>query len=50
MTEETPKSSGLFTNIFPDGTIEYDGVIGEHTEFPLTQAELDEYHRQIGEL
>jgi hypothetical protein len=44
MTTETPTSqprlSGLMTNIFPDGTIEYDGEIGLPEDFPLTDAEL----------
>ena len=29
-------------NIFPDGTIEYDGQIGEPDDFPLTDAERAE--------
>lgn len=39
---EPPKFSGLLTNIFPDGTIEYDGQIGAPEDFPLTEAELAE--------
>jgi hypothetical protein len=37
---EVPRLSGLMTNIFPDGTIEYDGEIGFPEDFPLTDAEL----------
>jgi hypothetical protein len=39
---EPPKYSGLLQNIFPDGTIEYDGTIGTPDQFPLTEAELAE--------
>ena len=39
---EPPKFSGLLRNIFPDGTIEYDGEIGLPEDFPLTDAELAE--------
>ena len=39
---EPPKFSGLLRNIFPDGTIEYDGEIGLPDDFPLTEAELAE--------
>ena len=39
---ELPKFSGLLRNIFPDGTIEYDGEIGLPEDFPLTDAELSE--------
>ena len=39
---EAPKFSGLMSNIFPDGTIEYDGEIGLPEDFPLTAAELAE--------
>jgi hypothetical protein len=39
---EPPKFSGLMTNIFPNGTIEYDGEIGLPEDFPLTDAELAE--------
>ena len=39
---ETPKFSGLLTNIFPDGTVEYDGQIGPPEDFPLTDAEWAE--------
>jgi hypothetical protein len=39
---EPPKFSGLMSNIFPDGTIEYDGEIGVPEDFPLTDAELAE--------
>jgi hypothetical protein len=39
---EPPKFSGLMSNIFPDGTIEYDGEIGLPEKFPLTDAELAE--------
>jgi hypothetical protein len=41
-TPEPPKFSGLLTNIFPDGTVEYDGQIGAPEDFPLTEAELAE--------
>jgi hypothetical protein len=41
-TDELPKFSGLLQNIFPDGTIEYDGVIGQPMDFPLTEAEQAE--------
>jgi hypothetical protein len=37
---ELPRLSGLMSNIFPDGTIEYDGEIGLPEDFPLTDAEL----------
>jgi hypothetical protein len=40
--EEQPRYSGLLQSIFPDGTIQYDGVVGEPDEFPLTDAELAE--------
>lgn len=40
--EEPPKFSGLLQNIFFDGTIEYDGMIGQPEDFPLTEAELAE--------
>ena len=39
---EPIKFSGLLTNIFPDGTVEYDGQIGAPEDFPLTGAELSE--------
>jgi hypothetical protein len=39
---ENPRVSGLMSNIFPDGTIEYDGEIGPPEDFPLTDAELAE--------
>jgi len=39
---EPPKFSRLLINIFPDGTVEYDGEIGLPEEFPLTEAELAE--------
>jgi len=39
---EPPKFSGLLSNIFLDGTIEYDGQIGAPEDFPLTDAELAE--------
>jgi hypothetical protein len=41
-TPERPKFSGLMSNVFPDGTIEYDGKIGQPESFPLTEAELAE--------
>ena len=37
---EAPRSYSLMTNIFPDGTVEYDGEIGLPEDFPLTDAEL----------
>jgi hypothetical protein len=40
--EEPPKFSGLLQNIFFDGTIQYDGMIGQPEDFPLTEAELAE--------
>jgi hypothetical protein len=39
---EPIKFSGLMSNVFPDGTIEYDGKIGTPEGFPLTEAELTE--------
>ena len=39
---EPPKFSHLLINIFPDGTVEYDGEIGAPEDFPLTEAELAE--------
>ena len=39
---ELPKFSRLLINIFPDGTVEYDGEIGPPEDFPLTEAELSE--------
>lgn len=39
---EQPKFSRLLINIFPDGTVEYDGEIGVPENFPLTEAELAE--------
>ena len=41
-TPEPPKFSGLLSNIFPDGTVEYDGQIGPPEDFPLTDAEWAE--------
>lgn len=41
-TPEPLKFSGLMTNVFPDGTIEYDGEIGAPEDFPLTEAEFIE--------
>lgn len=43
--DEQPKFSGLLHNIFPNGTIEYDGQIGLPEDFPLTEAELQEAKR-----
>lgn len=42
LDQELPKFSGLLRNIFPDGTIEYDGEIGLPEDFPLTESELNE--------
>ena len=42
LAPESPRFSGLLSNIFPDGTIEYDGEIGLPEDFPLTDAELAE--------
>lgn len=39
---DAPLTSGLLQNIFPDGTIEYDGQVGLPSAFPLTEAELQE--------
>jgi len=39
---EPPKFSRLLINIFPNGTVEYDGEIGAPEDFPLTEAELAE--------
>jgi hypothetical protein len=39
---ELPKFSGKLQNIFPDGTVQYDDQIGLPSEFPLTEAELQE--------
>jgi hypothetical protein len=39
---EPPKFSHLLINIFPNGTVEYDGEIGAPEDFPLTEAELAE--------
>jgi hypothetical protein len=39
---EPPKFSGKLQSIFPDGTIQYDDQIGLPSEFPLTEAELQE--------
>ncbi|MGA0848175.1 MAG: hypothetical protein ACO3PY_06180 [Pontimonas sp.] len=38
----SPAFSGKLWNLFPDGTVEYDGQIGLPSEFPLTEAELAE--------
>lgn len=40
--EETPKFSGLFQSVLPDGTIQYDDQIGPPEDFPLTEAEQQE--------
>lgn len=39
---EPPKFSRLLINIFPNGTVEYDGENGAPEDFPLTEAELAE--------
>lgn len=39
---EPPKFSGKLQSIFPDGTIQYDDKIGLPSDFPLTEAELNE--------
>lgn len=39
---EIPRFSGKLENIFQDGTIQYDGVIGKPEQFPLTEYELNE--------
>jgi hypothetical protein len=39
---EIQRFSGKLENIFEDGTIQYDGVIGKPEDFPLTECELDE--------
>jgi hypothetical protein len=45
MSENQAQSmfSGLFQGIFPDGTIQYDDQVGSPEDFPLTEAELNEY-------
>ena len=45
---EPPRFSRLLINIFPDGTVEYDGEIGLPEEFPLTEAELAEVESALG--
>jgi hypothetical protein len=45
---ELPKFSRLLINIFPDGTVEYDGEIGPPEDFPLTEAELAEVDSVFG--
>jgi hypothetical protein len=45
---EPPKFSHLLINIFPDGTVEYDGEIGPPKDFPLTEAELAEANSALG--
>jgi hypothetical protein len=45
---EPPKFSRLLVNIFPDGTVEYDGEIGPPEDFPLTEAELAEVDSAFG--
>jgi hypothetical protein len=45
---EPPKFSHLLINIFPDGTVEYDGEIGPPEDFPLTEAELTEVNSALG--
>ena len=45
---EPPKFSHLLINIFPDGTVEYDGEIGPPENFPLTEAELAEVESALG--
>jgi len=42
------KFSHLLVNIFPDGTVEYDGEIGSPEDFPLTEAELAEVESALG--
>lgn len=39
---EIPRFSGKLENIFEDGTVQYDGVIGKPEDFPLTECELNE--------
>jgi hypothetical protein len=39
---EIPKFSGKLENIFEDGTVQYDGVVGKPEEVPLTESELNE--------
>lgn len=43
--EESPKFSGLFQSILPDGMIQYNDQIGPPEDFPLTEAELAELQR-----
>ena len=44
------KFSHLLINIFPDGTVEYDGKIGPLEDFPLTEAELAEVDSALATL
>lgn len=37
--------SGKFETVYPDGTIGYDGRTGSPEDFPLTEMELEQYHR-----
>ena len=39
--------SGKLQCIFPDGTIQYDDVVGKPSEFPLTKHELSEVENAI---
>ena len=40
--QEPPKFSGKLQAILPNGNIDYDGVTGKPSAFPLTEADLNE--------
>lgn len=40
--QEPPKFSGKLQAILPNGNIVYDGIEGLPSDFPLTEAELNE--------
>jgi len=47
---EPLKFSHLLINIFPDGTVEYDGKIGPPEDFSLTEAERVEVDSALATL
>jgi hypothetical protein len=47
---EPLKFSRLLVNIFPDGTVEYDGEIGPPEDFSLTEAERVEVDSALATL
>jgi hypothetical protein len=47
---ELPKFSRLLINIFPDGTVEYEGETGPPEDFPLTEAERAEVDSALATL